>query len=133
MPQIEGIEFDAMSHRIISELIQRLKSDGWFAVYALKERDRGKGEIRFAHHGPDIKHTKGRGVFARIQPNVTGATHIPRKRYSIWLGIEYLVGISFNKSTPGNARCIRTRHQENGSSSSPLPLHTHQLHISPSS
>jgi hypothetical protein len=65
LPTIERITFDDASYKLISNLIARLKRYGDFAVYALPRMHNGKGEIRLAHHGPDIDHRNGRGVFAK--------------------------------------------------------------------
>jgi hypothetical protein len=48
-------------------------------VYGLPKMARAKDHARLAHHGPDPKHKKARGVFAVIQPTSTGATLIRRK------------------------------------------------------
>jgi hypothetical protein len=81
MPLIEGIEFDEPSHKLILELIDRLKSDGVAEVYGLPRMHGGKGELRMAHHAPlPNKPSKAKGSFARIAPRLTGAVLIRRTR-----------------------------------------------------
>jgi hypothetical protein len=82
MPSIQGIPFDLTSHKLVSELVISLMTIGDFAVYGLPNTGRPHGQLRLAHHGPDLQHPKGRGVFAMIQPNATGATLIRRKNAS---------------------------------------------------
>lgn len=80
MPSIEGITFDPTSHELVSELIEQLKLVGDFAVYGLPNTGKPKGQLRLAHHGPDLQHPKGRGVFAMIQPTAVGVTLIRRRK-----------------------------------------------------
>jgi hypothetical protein len=80
MPSIEGITFDATSHKLLSELIDQLKSVGDFAMYPLPNMNKPRGELRLAHHGPYPLHPNGRGVFVMIRPNPAGATLIRRRR-----------------------------------------------------
>ena len=76
MPTIDGIVFDATAHRLASRLIARLKSTGDVAVYGLPKM----GEVRLAHHGPDIDHKNGRGVFVRLIPTANGMAVTQRRK-----------------------------------------------------
>ena len=80
MPVIEGIEFDGAACKLIKRLIARLKSTGDVAVYGLPKMHKRKGEVRLAHHGPDINHKNGRGVFARLIPSTLGVTYTQRRK-----------------------------------------------------
>ena len=73
MPAIEGIIFDDAAYELVSAFIARLKLDGDFAVYGLPRIHNDTGEVRLAHHGPDINHKVARGVFCRFIPSTTGA------------------------------------------------------------
>jgi hypothetical protein len=77
---IEGIEFDAKTGQLVADFIEKLKLLGDLAIYSLPKMWKGKGEIRLAHHGPDLQHPKGRGVFAQIRPTLLGATLIRNKK-----------------------------------------------------
>jgi hypothetical protein len=70
------IEFDSKAHLFVTELIAQLALIGDCEVYGLRKMHKGRGELRIAHHGPDLQHANGRGVFARIQPTESGATLI---------------------------------------------------------
>jgi hypothetical protein len=80
LPAIEGIEFDHAASKLISELIGRLKATGDVAVYGLPRMHKHMGEVRLAHHGPDLKHKRGRGVFGRLIPSITGVTFTLRRK-----------------------------------------------------
>jgi hypothetical protein len=77
--KIRGIEFDSDAHKVITNLIKKLELSTDM-IYPLKRTNNGKGQLRFAHHGPDLQHPKARGVFARINPTLLGATLIRRRR-----------------------------------------------------
>jgi hypothetical protein len=82
VPSIEGITFEATSYELVSELIDRLKLKGDFAVYPLPDMDKPRGQLRLAHQGPYPLHPNGRGVFVMIQPNVASVTLI-RRRHTV--------------------------------------------------
>jgi hypothetical protein len=117
MPQIEGIEFDTTSHAIISDLIQRLQESGTCEVYGLPKMQNGIGEIRLAHRRPTPPRTTGRGVFARIFPNVTGATYIRRKRSAtdyprMKLGVNNLDEVFREMTSRRELTKVRQKHNE---------------------
>ena len=95
MPKIKEISFDTTSYRLVRSLIGALKSTGDCAEYGLPRMNKPKGELRIAHIGPNLQKKNGRGVFARIQPNESGATVILPKKFAD--------GVPRTKLTAGNA------------------------------
>src|ERR1035437_5016878 len=65
MRKIKGITFDSLGHKLAFDLIAKLRKSGVCEVYGLPKL----GEVRLAHHEPDINHKYGRGVFGRLIPN----------------------------------------------------------------
>ena len=63
----------------MSWLIEQLKLEVG-SVYGLPDMNKPRGEIRFAHHGPQTK--KARGVFARIWPSRAGAMLVRNRKTS---------------------------------------------------
>jgi hypothetical protein len=82
VPTIDEISFDSTSYQLVLSLIDALKSTGDCAVYGLPGMNKPKGELRIAHLGPNLQKKKGRGVFARIQPTISGATVILPRRFA---------------------------------------------------
>ena len=65
MRKIKGITFDNLGYKLAFDLIAKLQKSGVCEVYPLPKL----GEVRLAHHEPDINHKYGRGVFGRLIPN----------------------------------------------------------------
>jgi hypothetical protein len=74
LPTIEGITFAATAHT--SRMTARLKFTGDLALYGLSNM----GEVRLAHHNPDIDYKNGRGVFVRLIPTATGVAVTQRRK-----------------------------------------------------
>jgi hypothetical protein len=79
VPAIEGIEFNDESYKLIKRLMKQLKltSD---MVYPLPKGNSGKGQLRFAHYGPGLRHNNASRVFARFHATLFGATLLGHKR-----------------------------------------------------
>ena len=80
MTTIDKISFDLPPHKVLSEIIEKLKSTGACDVYGLPRMHKGKGEVRLALHGPSPKKPKATGVFVQIMPTKNCATVIKRRK-----------------------------------------------------
>jgi hypothetical protein len=76
---IEGILFDTESYERVSDLIELLKLHRDFEICPHPRMSHGRGELWLAHRGPDAKHKRARGVFARFIPSEAGVKFTHRK------------------------------------------------------